>query len=314
MIFCGQCGLQLAPGTKQCPRCGTVVEEPTVAMEDLPSPDAPTTASPSLLGRSPLQPTPQPASGPPTQAAPPTPNNPQKLVLPPVEETSNYDYNTQVANESTRVANTPNPPIGTSYPDYRQSGGNYPTQAAYPDYGTQPAFQGYAPPGRDYQEPAAPRSSGRVVGLVLILLGLLFILGAVILFALQHNNVIGSSGGGSGAGGGSANTQQAQTVVQQYYNAINQKDFQTAYGLWKANTQSYAAFTNGYKNTQNDALTISDTTVQQDGTVKVTVTVNATEKATSGIKHSTYTGYYIVGQQTDGTWKILDGMLQQQQP
>ena len=27
MIFCGQCGLQLAAGTTRCPRCGATVEE-----------------------------------------------------------------------------------------------------------------------------------------------------------------------------------------------------------------------------------------------------------------------------------------------
>ncbi len=49
MLFCGQCGLKLNAGDKQCPRCGAPVE-PGAPIEDEAQPDAPTVASPSLLG------------------------------------------------------------------------------------------------------------------------------------------------------------------------------------------------------------------------------------------------------------------------
>lgn len=346
MVFCGQCGFQLAPGTTQCPRCGTKVEEPVMEPGDLTAPDAPTIASQSVLGRSPVQPTPQPLTGETTQGGSQTSNNdPQKLVLPPVSNQNTYG----IENESTRTAyarpsrvntpgyNTQNPTTGTPYP---QSGGDYPTRNAYPDYGTQAGYQGYNTQVRgNYQEPVASSSSrGRVVGLVLILLGLLFILGAVILFMLQRNHVISDNNSGSSAaisapttGGGNpanvttgtnngganqgsttggAGVNKAQAVVQQYYTAINRKEYRVAYNLRQNNPQSFAEFSNGFRNTLNDKLTFGTATVQQDGAVQVAVTIDATERANGKLQHKVYTGYYTVGQQPDGVWKILDGVLQ----
>jgi hypothetical protein len=69
---------------------------------------------------------------------------------------------------------------------------------------------------------------------------------------------------------------------------VNNKNYQAAYNLWKTPPGTLATFSNGYKNTQHDDVTIDNTQVLQDGTVKVTVTVNATETAATGTKHSTY--------------------------
>ena len=46
MIFCGQCGLQIALGTIRCPRCGTTVEE-TKDVEDASHANNPTIAGQS---------------------------------------------------------------------------------------------------------------------------------------------------------------------------------------------------------------------------------------------------------------------------
>ena len=44
MLFCGQCGLQLAPGSTACPRCGTVTQ-PTLPPLDNPHSEDPTMQS-----------------------------------------------------------------------------------------------------------------------------------------------------------------------------------------------------------------------------------------------------------------------------
>ena len=313
MIFCGQCGLQLAPGTIRCPRCGTAVEAETALGEY--HGDDPTVASSSIITNNPLQPNTQHPAG------PPTPNNQQKLILRPG---SGNSYDTQAAYGATsRVdaqQNYATQAPNTGYPT--QSGGNYPTQSAYPTYtpqsgGNYPtqqtSYPTFVPPGgvgyqQPYpQQPAGP-SKGRTTGLVFILLGLLLILSAVVLFILQHNGAFSAGGTGSGSPP-SAASQQAQAIIQQYYDDINKRDFRSAYALWKNNPQSLTAFRNGFRNTQQDTVTFGNITEQSDGTVKVTVTVNATEKAASGTKQSIYNGYYTVGQQSDGTWKILQGNL-----
>lgn len=149
------------------------------------------------------------------------------------------------------------------------------------------------------------------MGLVLILIGLLFVLAAVVLFALQSNRVFGSNNDTSTptAVTTPAPAQQAQAVVQAYYDNVNAHNYQTAYNLWKDNQQSFADFTNGYQNTLSDNITFGDPVVQSDGTVKVTVTVIATEKTASGSQQTTYQGYYLVAKQNDNTWKIVGANL-----
>jgi len=286
--------------------------------------DNPTMASSAFTAPNPSQPNIQHPAG------PPTPNNQQKLILRPGADGSygtqaSYDATNRVDAQQNYVTHTPN--TGTGYPS--QGGGSYPTQGTYPSNvpqsgGNYPAqnaaYSPFAPPtGAGYQPFTTPHPTeqespvkGRTAGLVFILLGLLLILSAVVLFVLQHNGFFGASSSSSGTSGGatpSVASQQAQAIVQQYYDDINKRDFQSAYALWKNSPQSFTAFKNGFANTQQDTITIGDTAEQSDGTVKVTVTVNATEKANSGTKQSAYNGYYIVGQQSDGTWKILQGNL-----
>ena len=275
MLFCGQCGLRLNPGDKQCSRCGTPVEPGAVIADDDAPPDAPTVASPSLLGQMQTQ----------TPANSERAGDPQKLILRPDQNAANYE--TQDAYEATRrvqsqeqdyaipAPGTPyNPALDPSHPadlqthysqnrdfhpsqqdmyaEYPQSGGNYaPQGASYPGFAQQ--GMGYQPyPVQQTQTAANAR--GRTTALLVILLGLLLILIAMTLFILERNNVFGSSNSG----------------------------FPTTVAGTGAPTPDQ----------QTQALVI-----------------NATENANTGNSaDSTYTGYYIVGPQ-NGTWHLLQGSL-----
>ena len=196
MIFCGQCGLQLASGDTRCPRCGTPVDSQLPVGEVYPN--APTVESQSFGVRTPSQPGTQAAEG-----QFPT-NNPQRLVLRPND--SSYDYGTQGAFDATTRME---PPPVAGYPGYTQgggqptmgtrtraqAGGNYPTMnTAYPR--SRSGAGGYQPMSAANQYQAGPQAvaaqnvKGRAVALVLSLLGLLFIIVAMVLLLLQHNGII----------------------------------------------------------------------------------------------------------------------------
>lgn len=205
MIFCGRCGYQLAPGDTACPRCGTPVE-PEMLPEDYDShADQPTIASgaSSLYQPGPAQPNTQG----PTRA--PTPQQP--LILGPAE--SAYAPGEQLASEPTSMMGTqpygtggPSPayPPGTreAYPGYVQQGGSYPGFPPQRASGT-----AYPPITGTYGTPSAEtariRERGRVVALLLILLGLLLIIGAMVLYLVTRNT--------------SPPSQQAQALTQQFY-------------------------------------------------------------------------------------------------
>ncbi len=322
MIFCGQCGLQLPPGSTRCPRCGALVEE-NEATRGSQHIDDPTVASPSFIARHPSGPGQPSIPGAPGMAGTP----PQQLVLRP----GTSDYNTQGANDATSMMeasgfNTrgvPTPPnMGGSF-----VGGGYPGQGSYVDYGTQGGGSSYRPTSTVYpggmgssmgygqEQTGAHENKGlRTAGLVIVVLGMLLILSAVILFALQQNGMLARRSGGSGGPGGStmagttAGPDQAQRVIQQYYAAINRQDYQAAYSLWKNNPRSFNDFSDGFQNTKGDQLTIAQTEELGDGTVKITVTVQAIEASSNGKFQNTYGGYYIVGQD-DNAWKIFDASL-----
>lgn len=103
-----------------------------------------------------------------------------------------------------------------------------------------------------------------------------------------------------------------QGVVQQYYDDINQTDYQDAYQIWGSDYQSlhpYTPWASGYAMTRRDVITF-DTTIQLgDGVFKVNVTLTATEGTGSGLVTSTYRGSYIIGQE-NGRWKLLTASIQ----
>src|SRR5437667_6762978 len=114
MIFCGQCGLQLAPGTTRCQRCGAMVEETNASATEM-HPDDATIASHSLTTRNPAGP---------SQVSPPQP-----LILRPGANSS--DYGSQMAYDATNRVEAPN--YGTQIPQNPNMGStyasNYPQQS-----------------------------------------------------------------------------------------------------------------------------------------------------------------------------------------
>jgi hypothetical protein len=301
MTFCGQCGLQLAPGETRCPRCGTLVE-PEFHMTNAPGPaevreaNAPTTQSPSLLGR-------QPQSSMGSSMQP----SQQKLVLPSMpDNTHDQGYAIQSAYDATmRQPGAPGTQMRNSYPSYTQSPAGFRQgNRQYQDYQQYPV----------QHDSDTHIAKGRTTALVLILLGLLFILIALVLFILQHNGTLAHNNNttSNSVTTTAPVTQRARVLIQNYYAHINSHAYREAYQLWKpgANKQDFVSFKNGFQNTLKDHLTINDVAEQGDGTIKVSVTVDATETThNTGTHYSTYQGYYIVEPQSNGTVEIINGIL-----
>jgi hypothetical protein len=100
---------------------------------------------------------------------------------------------------------------------------------------------------------------------------------------------------------------QAIALVQQFYTDINQKDYQTAYALTKDGfQQSYAQFAQGFKDTLHDDISFESVEELPDKTIRVVITIKATENRPEGKRISTYHVAYIIGKQQD-TYKILKG-------
>lgn len=79
MLFCGQCGLHLAPGTVRCPRCGALAENPVEGAEVEFRADDPTVTSLSYTyGQLPYSDAPTPAP-PLTTTNPPGPFYPENV-------------------------------------------------------------------------------------------------------------------------------------------------------------------------------------------------------------------------------------------
>jgi hypothetical protein len=198
MIFCGQCGLQLAPGVTRCPRCGATVEEGTGTPTTEMNPDGATVASLSLNTHNPVNPSPI--------------SPPQPLILRPGADGN--DYGSQIASDATSRVEAPhygtqipqNPTnMGSTYANnYPQpSGSSYHGQGSYSDFGTRApgTYGGGGYPTNTqmgYQQPFAqeqpkPTNRIRITALVLVLIGVLLLLIAIILFALKQNNAIGTT-------------------------------------------------------------------------------------------------------------------------
>ena len=305
MVFCGQCGLQLAPGSTTCPRCGSVTE-PDLSIED------PHLYDPTILTSFPAPQTPHPpvseVQHPPVS---PMPQQPQRLVLRP---DSNPGYNAPTPNDPTSTMPSP-PPHQQAYNSYPpQSGGTYPTQPApYAGYQSLPEQFGVEVP-----LPPKRRSGGRIAVLLSILIVLLLLLGTMAAVALNPGLLKGILGRSPTPTPIVTPTvlsasDHARAVMVEYYNDINAQNYQGAYNLWGNDFQSthqFSDFEAGYAHTRHDDLTINSLTPVADGTVSVDITLKATEDTTGGgTVVSTYHGVYIVGQE-NGVWKIISGNFQ----
>ncbi len=135
MLFCGQCGLQLAPGSAACPRCGSVTQ-PTLPPLDNPYSEDPTIASDPRL---PLQP-----------PRTPYPQVPGYSPLPPSPGSSNPYATEQISGTPTP---TPLPTERVSHPGYPNYPG-YPSNPGVPGY---PDYSGQVPPaGGNYATQRMP--------------------------------------------------------------------------------------------------------------------------------------------------------------
>jgi hypothetical protein len=186
MVFCGKCGFQLTSGDITCSRCGTPIETELISGES--QPDSPTIAASTIFGVN------QSNAGSQETISPSRPVEQQPLILGP--NPNDYGAAEQMANEATsrmgsQNAGTGQIPTRAVYPDYMPQGAaNYPQQrASYPGYSTQssttPTYQQQF--GASLEDAEKVRARGRIAGLLLILIGLLFILGAMVLFILTHN-------------------------------------------------------------------------------------------------------------------------------
>ena len=180
MVFCGKCGFQLTSGNITCPRCGTPTE--TELISDESQPDSPTIAASTIYGVNQSSVTSQ------ETISPGRPMEQQPLIL--GSHPNDYSLAEQMANEATNMMGTQNAgqiPNRAVYPEIvPRNAANYPQQsAAYPGSTiTTPPYQQKF--GASSEEAEKVRARGRITGLLLILIGLLFILGAMVLFILTH--------------------------------------------------------------------------------------------------------------------------------
>lgn len=176
MVFCGQCGYQLAPGDKACPRCGAKIDVDLI--EHDPGSYNPTEISHAILER------PTQSVAPPDRANPTLGQSQEEpagpLILGPVV------LNEQLANETTTMMNAQNYAPQPSYPGYPA----YPQQAGYGGYGSV-GYQHYQT-GHDaaLAEILEASRKGKIISLLLILFGLLFLIGAIIVFLLNQQGII----------------------------------------------------------------------------------------------------------------------------
>ena len=178
MVFCGQCGYQLSPGDKICPRCGAETDVDLIKHD--PGTYNPTEISHAVLdygqGSSP-----QNRGGQPSR--PPQPDQGGPLVLGPAG--SGYPGN-RMADETTVMMGS------QTYP---------PPQPAYPGYQQQTGMGMYNYAGSGYQHyQAGPTAAtaqlleasrkGKTRSLLLILFGLLLLIAAIIVFLLNQQGII----------------------------------------------------------------------------------------------------------------------------
>lgn len=307
MVFCGRCGLQLAPGSSRCPRCGAI-SEVNVVTEDPHMNDATIISSrQDDLNTVPMQPRYDYPSG-------ATPIPPAPVIVRSADPTSLDNIDT---NAPTSMSSHPGS-ISTPYPSS--------DPISYP---------GYLPPGQ-YQNwqtppPPEPKRRGGFIALVVVVLIILLALGGTALAVLKPSlvqSLLGSQSTPTPAVTATtppatatlpatttpastptpSPTQQARAIIEQYYTYVNAQDYSDAYNFWGSAEQAqqpYNSFVAGYANTIHDDVTITSITEQPDGTVIANVIVQATEQSSSGQVVNTYQGWYKIGIE-NGSWKFLD--------
>lgn len=184
MIFCGQCGLQIASGVIRCPRCGTMVEEAKAAQDTSHANDY-TIAGQSIVNLS--------QTGSVAQGMPPQP-----LILRPGNTANNYNPQDATSMMEAPTYNATLPPEQNMRTQHPASGLYSTQQASHPNY-TMPGGGTYAPVGMPSQigntlQQNASTNNGnptlRVAGLLIALFGLLLMLSAIILIIMQQSGTL----------------------------------------------------------------------------------------------------------------------------
>lgn len=320
MVFCGQCGLLIPPGSTKCPRCGAPVDENPVGQQQ-----AATANDINNETQVSMHALPQHQPGQSGDAYSARTQQEQEGY----QTYNNNNAPTSIVPSSTRPTPAyPAPPPHTSNP--------YNPVSPYP-YSQQQ--EGYTPPQpAPYYQPQPPRRSNGLlmtlvifaVLIVLITVGVL-LAGSGRLFPSTANNATATTDTQPTATSQPTDTAtaqptdtptatptpqttptstvtsaQAEGVVYNYYNYINAQKYQQAYNIWAHINQTYDDFKNGFSTTAKDTITTISSSDDPQG-MKVTITLNAL--STDG-QTTVYNGYYIVSQQADGSLKFVGGLIQ----
>jgi hypothetical protein len=301
MAFCGQCGNLLAPNAKKCPRCGAAVPNDASTVraqpEDRPSAEEDYATQQSVDSRE----TEWMASD--DQDAKGTAGSAEwEQTIPPRAAAGSFNppvYSKPAENYPVN-SNSSFTPGGETYPD--------PTPS--PDYS-----MNY--PESSYHTPApAPPTKKPSTALTLAIIAFVFAAALTVTLLVMRPGTLDQLLGHTATPTATAPTptptaartpeQQAQAVIEQYFNHINQKKYRAAYNLWAPSPTSYQNFVNGFAHTKHDDIQTGSITQQNDGTVQVPIVITAlTDKDTK----DTFSGYYTVGQQPDGSWKITGAKI-----
>ncbi len=323
MAFCGQCGFLLPPeATTTCPRCHSLVASSWEPADS--NADASTLISTS--GKTQL-----------TEIS--------SLSKPELVQEPNSHSETQTVEQGKNIP-VPLTTEGGAFPGYYTQAPYPPPdsrpqtnmdslqtqEALSPDYTTtqQPLYPSSTfPPGPSYPPSSSPRKTKIWTRLSVLLL--IFLVGITIaMLVVGPNRLLQMVRRGSvvpqiislspaslastpvpvlptrAAQPSASPEQQARLVIDHYYSAINNKDYQTAYDLWLNYPDTYQHFANGFADTSYDTYTFGDIVQRSDGTVQINLTLIATS---TSYQQTTYKGYYLVGQQSDGTWKIISAKI-----
>lgn len=322
MVFCGQCGLLIPPGSTKCPRCGAPVDENPVGQQ------APTTNDINNETQVSMQAIPQHQPGQPGDAYSARTQQDQRGY----QTYSNNNAPTSAMPSSTRPTPAyPAPPPHTSNPYNPVSPSPYPYRQQQ---------EGYTPPQpAPYYQPQPPRrGNGLLITLITLAVLLVLVTGGILLAGpgrLFPNTANNTAPQGTATTTNqptdTATTQptdtpeatatptqtpqttptptvtsaQAEGVVYKYYNYINAQQYQQAYATWAHINQTYDDFKNGFSTTAKDTIqTIRSSDDPQGQKVSLTLQALSTDGQTT-----MYSGYYIVSQQADGSPKFVDGQM-----
>lgn len=98
---------------------------------------------------------------------------------------------------------------------------------------------------------------------------------------------------------------EARAAVSQFYKDLNARDYQAALN-WVVTSQSLCSFAENYSRTLNSTIAFGNEQFQSDGSVKVPITIQATENIDEGEVMRVYSTYQIV-KQVNNVWRIVGG-------